>query len=169
MKTESKIALGLAGAAGVGAMVLVARRARASGTDGVALLSAVQVPPTGTYAPVDTTLQNRPLPDPAGLTTDQKAAVVSVFQRQLNDLGYGPLATNGVVDGATNRAANDFLDAQGSRVDPYRAAGLQVANALIESVDDAYREAHDLSRASDYLPAASSGLASRVRSRYHRR
>jgi hypothetical protein len=100
----------------------------------------------------------RPIGDIARMSPDAKRTLVGVMQAQLNYLGYGPLVVDGRDGSHTSTAANDFVANERPRYDAYVAAGQNLAHAILDAIDDKYRENTGTARAPDYVPAASAGL-----------
>lgn len=168
MNRGTMIVAGAAALAGVAALVYggTANAAGVPGDDGGALLMGVgEVSPPPGYAPPADVLQTRPIPPSTALTGQYRLDLISIAQRQLNQLGYGPLVVSGIDDAATRAATVAFNSAEAPRVAAYSGTGLDIAHATLAAIDDKYRENTGQGRASDYVAAASGSLLGMVRRR----
>lgn len=121
--------------------------------------------PTG-YTPTSATTQSRPVGNISTLSTSQKHDIVAIMQRQLNQLGYGPLVVDGVDGRHTATAVTEFGDVEARRVDAYLNAGMNIAHAYLSAIDDKYRENTGASRAPDFAASGSLRSLARHRGRY---
>jgi hypothetical protein len=176
MKRSTGWMLGLGGAAvaTVGALVASSGTANAAagpvpqggvgGTDALPPLTDAGSAPSSSggsamWFPPPAAPLARPIGDIARMSPDAKRTLVGVMQAQLNYLGYGPLVVDGRDGNHTSTAANDFVANERARYDAYVAAGQNLAHAILDAIDDKYRENTGATRAPDYVPAASAGLA----------
>lgn len=113
-------------------------------------------PPAG-WNPPSQALQARPLLPSMLMSGPQRWTVIAVAQRQLNQLGYGPLTVDGIVGQHTSRAATDFANSSRAAVNAYMNVGLDADRAVFTAIDDKYRENTGTPRANDYRSAGLGG------------
>lgn len=130
-----------------------------SGTDGVLLLGVTDVTPPPGYVPPTARVQVRPVPPDSSLVGTGRLDIIAIAQRQLNQLGYGPIVVSGVDDGTTAAATASFARDQSAAVQEYQNVGMDLAHATLSAMDDKYRQNVGASQASDYIMVPSGGLA----------
>jgi len=89
-------------------------------------------------------LQNRPVS--ASATGTARAAIIRIFQQQLQDMGYRITAVDGVTGPETQSAARVFSGDHRAQVDATRSTYASLPNdiGLMYLVDDVYRSSFGL-------------------------